>query len=69
MIRQVLYRIRFVKCNFAVNEPGFKQYGITTHFSTRQNLLKKIFRKDRLTKVYIDTINREKVIDRFADHK
>ena len=30
-----------------VNESRHKQCGVTPHFSTGQNLLKKIFRKDK----------------------
>ena len=48
---------------------------VGTHFSTRKNLLKKIREKIGigknywLKKVNIDTINWEKVFDRFADHR
>ena len=45
-----------------VNESRHKQYGVTPHFSTGQNLLKKISRKDRQNHL-------RKVFDRSANHK
>ena len=48
-----------------VNESRYKQCGVTSHFSTRQNLLKKKYWE----KIDIDIINWEKLFDRSADDK
>ena len=47
-----------------VNKSRYEQCEVTPHFSTRQNLLKKYWKK-----INIDTINWEKLFARFADHK
>ena len=47
-----------------VNESRYKQCGVTPHFSTRQNLLKK-YRE----KVNIDITNWVELFDRSPDHK
>ena len=42
-----LYEFWFYYCyNIKVNESRHKQCGVTQHFSTGENLLKKILRKD-----------------------
>ena len=44
---RVVRKIRF-RSSFKVNESWCKQCGVTPHFSTEQNILKKILRKDEL---------------------
>ena len=46
-----------------VNESRYKQCGVIPHFSTRQNLLKKMLRK-----ININTINKEILFNRSADN-
>ena len=65
----------FLKDNFQLKLTIHRQCGVTTHFSTEQNLSKKYWEKINIGKKYwlrkinIDKIKWEKLFDRSADHK
>ena len=53
----------FEIASLKINESRYKQCGIIPHFSTRQNLLKKMLRK-----MNIDIINKEMLFNKSADN-
>ena len=46
MKKEAFLRLNF-KVNFEVNKSRYKQSGVTPYFSTGQNLLERILRKDK----------------------
>ena len=60
VINLLLYKLH----DYTFNESQYKQCGVTPHFSTGQNLLKK-----KWEKINIDIINWEKLFDRSAERK